>query len=461
MKKSIIRRITLVTLSALALFTACMVFVVSALNKRQAKSSVTDILSVIEKDVADNGLGTADYARLVEQGDGSDIRVTVIGLDGKVIADTVTDSESLENHKERPEIKAALDGGTGTDIRRSESVKIRYIYAARKAAGADGDIILRAAVPVASVNTYLWAMVGIMAAVVAAVLLITVPLASSAADTALKPIAMIKAKLDTVGKPEDMEMTLTRYDEINQVLIEIYEISERLNAKIIDADRMQKERQEFFVNASHELNTPLSSVLGYAELLKKEGRYNNDFVETICRQSERMKALIGDMLKLSQLEEGKEIRDERLGLKALCEETVASFKPKAAGKEITLSGRFEELFIFADKEKITEIVSNLIDNSIKYTKSGGRVDVTLKEKGGRAQLTVKDNGMGIAQKHLGRITERFYRTDVGRSRAEGGTGLGLAIVKHICNHYNAPLTIKSAEGAGTEITVSFALDKTL
>jgi len=244
--------------------------------------------------------------------------------------------------------------------------------------------------------------------------------------------------------------------EVRFFPVNLREISLIITAQnVTDVRKITREKQEFFVNASHELNTPLSSILGYAEILKREKKYNPEFVDTIYRQAERMKNLIGDMLVLSELEEGKELPDEIIDLSQIANEVLSAYKPKAENKNIALTAELESLKIRANKEKITTIISNLIDNSIKYTEKGGNVLLAIKMQDGKKVISVKDNGIGIAQKHLSRICERFFRTDRGRSRAEGGTGLGLAIVKHVCNHYGATLTISSKEGAGTEVVVKF------
>ena len=216
-----------------------------------------------------------------------------------------------------------------------------------------------------------------------------------------------------------------------------------------------KYKQEFFTNASHELNTPLSSVLGYSEMLLTEKRYNESFLTTIYDEASRMKLLIEDMLKISEIEESKEIIDEEFDLKSIIEQVVSAALPKAKNKNITLNAYLESCVIFASPKKITEAISNLVDNAIKYTNGGGRVIVRLKPEDGKAVFSVQDTGVGIPEKDHNRIFERFYRVDKGRTKSEGGTGLGLAIVKHVCNHYNAPIKLQSKEGSGTEITIAF------
>ena len=224
-----------------------------------------------------------------------------------------------------------------------------------------------------------------------------------------------------------------------------------------EQERLKAEKQDFFVNASHELNTPLSSIIGYTEIIKAEKKYIPEFIDTILNQAQRMKELLSDMMGLAALDAGKGFEDGPCELHVVAAEVIATFMPKAEGKNITLTTDFDSVEIVADRGKITELLGNLIDNAIKYTDRGGEVFTTIKKLDGGVKISVKDNGQGIAQAHIPRIFERFYRTDKGRARAEGGTGLGLAIVKHICNHYNAPIEVKSKEGVGTEIIITLKI----
>jgi two-component system phosphate regulon sensor histidine kinase PhoR len=216
------------------------------------------------------------------------------------------------------------------------------------------------------------------------------------------------------------------------------------------------EKQQFFSNASHELNTPLSSIIGYSELMLSDKTYNDTFVETIHKEATRMKELIGDMLKISELEENKKVIDEKINLRNIVEQVITAATPKASSKGIKVAVVTDDCCIFANHEKITEVVANLVDNAIKYTGKKGYILVSLAKNKNEAILSVKDTGIGIPSHAFGRVFERFYRVDKGRAKTEGGTGLGLAIVKHICNHYKAPIRLQSKEGVGTEVTITFA-----
>jgi len=231
---------------------------------------------------------------------------------------------------------------------------------------------------------------------------------------------------------------------------------------VTEIRKTAKSKQEFFANAGHELNTPLSSIMGYSEMLlsseKLDPQIISEFSKTINKEATRMKLLIEDMLKLSKLEESKIVIDDKIELKQLVENTLKAISPKADAKNIVIDSNLEHCYIFANEEKIIEVVSNLVDNSVKYTNENGRVKVSLKIKDDKAVLKISDNGKGIPQSSLSRVYERFYRVDKGRSNiGESGTGLGLSIVKHICSHYKASIKLQSKLGVGTTFAVSFTL----
>jgi len=220
--------------------------------------------------------------------------------------------------------------------------------------------------------------------------------------------------------------------------------------------KLEQEKQDFFLNASHELSTPLTSVLGYAEMMQLEKKYNPDFIAAIMSQAERMRALVEDMLSIVGADSGvAEVAPSLLDVSVIALELIETQKPIAKAKEITLKPCIEpDIAFVAHESKWIELLSNLISNAIKYTPNGGKVTVSLTKGAEGIVLKVKDTGMGIPSNHLPRIFERFYRVD--KSRSTRGTGLGLAIVKSICNLYGAVLSVKSQEGVGTTFTVRFS-----
>ena len=218
------------------------------------------------------------------------------------------------------------------------------------------------------------------------------------------------------------------------------------------ADRL---RHEFTANVSHELKTPLTSISGYAEMIENGMAQGADvqlFAERIRRESNRMLSLVSDIITLSELDE-RQIQEqaETVDLYAIAGEAVETLKSAAMlrGVSVQLSGG--PMPVFGVRTLLSELVYNLLDNAIRYNRDNGTVSVRTADR----RLSVRDTGIGIPKHHQSRIFERFYRVDKSRSKATGGTGLGLAIVKHICEQHGAELRLKSAEGIGTEITVTF------
>ena len=233
---------------------------------------------------------------------------------------------------------------------------------------------------------------------------------------------------------------------------------------VTDIRKVEIEKQDFFINASHELKTPLTSILGYSELLinmsakDKNENKKTDFIKRINAEALRMKELVLNMLTLSRMEANwQETIDEKIDLKDIILNVFESNKIKSQKRNINIELDIESAIIIANKEKITEVVNNLVDNAIKYTDDGGEIKIILKTNKDKAIFTVKDNGCGIESKYLNRIFERFFRVKNEKYLKVQGTGLGLTIVKNICAHYNADIYINSEENKGTEISVVFNL----
>ena len=233
---------------------------------------------------------------------------------------------------------------------------------------------------------------------------------------------------------------------------------------VTDIRKIEIEKQDFFINASHELKTPLTSILGYSELLinmsakDKNENKKTDFIKRINAEALRMKELVLNMLTLSRMEANwQETIDEKIDLKDIILNVFESNKIKSQKRNINIELDIESAIIIANKEKITEVVNNLVDNAIKYTDDDGEIKIILKNNKDKAIFTVKDNGCGIESKYLNRIFERFFRVKNEKYLKVQGTGLGLTIVKNICAHYNADIYINSEENKGTEISVVFNL----
>jgi signal transduction histidine kinase len=228
-----------------------------------------------------------------------------------------------------------------------------------------------------------------------------------------------------------------------------------------ERQRLERVRRDFVANASHELRTPLTSIRGFVEALEDgavaEPETAQRFLGKIRTHADRMASLVDDLLELSRLESGERPpRYEEVLPSEVVEDVVASFSRLAQSRGIhLLRGDDTAPAVTTDADRVRRILENLVENAVKYTGPGGRVEVSSRrgpEEG--AVFEVKDNGPGIGAEHLSRIFERFYRVDKARSRELGGTGLGLAIVRHLAEGMGATVTVESAVGQGTTFRVS-------
>lgn len=216
----------------------------------------------------------------------------------------------------------------------------------------------------------------------------------------------------------------------------------------------ERNRREFTANVSHELKTPLQSIMGSAELLENNLVKEEDvpvFIGRIRNEAVRLVSLIDDIIKLSSLDEKAELPFEDINLLELATNEVNSLREIAEAKNVSISISGKPVVMSGVKQLVHDIIYNLCENAIKYNKDGGNVEVTV----GDCFVRVKDTGIGIAPEHNDRIFERFYRVDKSHSRQIGGTGLGLSIVKHAAEFMNAQIELESEEGVGTCITVNF------
>lgn len=227
---------------------------------------------------------------------------------------------------------------------------------------------------------------------------------------------------------------------------------------ITEQEYAERNRREFTANVSHELKTPLQGILGSAELIEKGMVQPEDvphFIGQIRTEATRMVTLIGDIIRLSQLDEGDEMPREKVELFALAEEVTDSLKDEAAKKKVTLVVEGQAASIEGVRRLLYEIFYNLCDNAIKYNVPGGSVHFFVDSNEKSAVVKVADTGIGIPAEDQSRVFERFYRVDKSHSKASGGTGLGLSIVKHAVQYHHGSIELKSEPGKGTEITCVF------
>ena len=270
---------------------------------------------------------------------------------------------------------------------------------------------------------------------------------------ALEEDKMSDVELELVGtdKKYDVRIAPFAFDEKKGAIGIFYDISQ--------IERLENVRQEFLSNISHELRTPLTSILAFVETLEDgaidDEENNLRFLGVIRRNAERMHRLINDILELSSIESGKiTIEPKNANLSNLVEEVFTNLSNKASERKIKLVNKVSsETIVFADAVRLEQMLTNLIDNAVKFNREGGSVTVSHTTDGARDIVSITDTGEGISSDHLQRIFERFYRTDRARSREIGGTGLGLAIVKHLARLHGGEISLTSTPGKGSTFSI--------
>lgn len=371
-----------------------------------------------------------------------EMRVTLVGEDGKVLFDSEADSAGMENHGERPEIVEAMETGEGQAVRNSETLSENtFYYAVRLENGS----VLRIAKDAGSIYSIFGRALPSLFMVLLALIVLCMVLAHYLTSKLIAPIERLAENLDESNDGTD-------YEELTPFISMIKEQHE-------DIMKNARMRQEFTANVSHELKTPLTSISGYAELIETGMASEEDvvrFAHGIHSSANRLLTLINDIIRLSELDgTEEEVSFERLNLYQLADTCVEMLALNAEKHKVTIRLSGTECYITGNKQMIEELLYNLCDNAIRYNNEGGSVSVEVYPKHGQTVLTVRDTGIGIPKEHQERIFERFYRVDKSRSKSTGGTGLGLAIVKHIIAKHNAKMELASEVGKGTTITVIF------
>ena len=281
-------------------------------------------------------------------------------------------------------------------------------------------------------------------------------------------IKLIYKLIHNLKLGKDLKDALGEYvsaDPINDVELEVKEWARDKKSEIDQLKDQEKFRREFLSNISHELKTPLFAIQGYIEALQEgdidDPEMTRQFLEKASRNVDRLAFFIKDLDAISKLESGEiPVHCDRFNLVDLINEVIDSLELKAKKYHINL--HFKEKYhsptwVIADREKIRQVFVNLIDNSFKYGKSNGNTFIKTFELHDQILVEITDDGIGIEEKYLPRLFERFYRTDKSRSRQIGGSGLGLAIVKHIIEAHEQTITVRSTENIGS--TFGFTLQK--
>lgn len=479
-------------------------------------------------------------------------RLTWIDQDGSVLYDSEADPATMENHKNRTEVKEAFTDGTGEDIRYSDTLAERTIYYAVKC---DDGTVVRIAETYDTVGILTLRMLSPMLVLLILSILSSSLIANKLSKDIAKPINEVDLDHPLAQKTyEEITPLLTRIDKQNRQIDEQMEqlhqrkkefeaVTKNINEGLIlinmnqeilsvneaaldlfDLDKKPKKitdftddskfaglisdvmhnygaevilktsditlradaspirshgvqtgasilvqdvtenyaaeevRRQFTANVSHELKTPLQSIMGYSELMENhlvDPKDCDSFARKIHTESCRMLQLIDDIIRLSQLDEGNVVDVNTLNLKDLVNEAAEAVSAEAREHQVELKFDIESVWINANSRLIYEIIYNLMDNAIRYNLAGGYVKVKTRRKHDEAVLEVSDNGIGIPRESLPHVFERFYRVDKSHSRATGGTGLGLSIVKHAVQLSHGRITVQSKISQGTAFTARF------
>jgi two-component system, OmpR family, phosphate regulon sensor histidine kinase PhoR len=400
----------------------------------------------------------------------SSARITVVAADGTVLEDSDADPAHMENHSGRPEIRDALQGKVGSTTRLSATVGIDFLYVALpvdRQAGVSGPAVLRLAVPLLTVRSQVAV---VRTRILQSALIAFLPAALLAVFVARRLAARLSGIIDQAG-----ELARANYSarlpegggELGLLSRKLNETGEKLERTVLqlqtehsELERLERVRKDFVINVSHELRTPLASIQGYTETLLDgaihDADHNMRFLGIIRHNAERLTRLTADLLTLSRLElRTQEMRVASFRVNDLLADVVDTIRPIAAKKDIVLTHEPgpPECEVFCDSEAFYQIVSNLLDNAVKYTPEGGSIVVGSKPVSRRdgsqwIEFFVRDSGIGIPEAEQSRLFERFYRVDKARSRELGGTGLGLAIVKHLVRAHAGEIRLESHAGAG-------------
>ena len=231
---------------------------------------------------------------------------------------------------------------------------------------------------------------------------------------------------------------------------------------ITEKNERERMRKEFTANVSHELKTPITTIMGFSELLKNpslDDEKITDFAYEINKEALRLRDIVGDIIELSSLDEGGMGEKEKLELLALVEEEIEKLDYKAETEEVEIECKVPPfIYVYGWKKILQDVVSNLLDNAVRYNKKGGKVVVEAKSEDNKVSLSVSDTGIGIPEDSLERIFERFYRVDKSRSREKGGTGLGLSIVKNGVERMGGEIKVESTIGEGSRFTLTLLKD---
>ena len=542
--RAIVLAATAVLLASLVIIMGCLYGYFGSVQETMLK----DQLTIAAAGVEDEGLS------FLEKLSSDRYRLTWVDADGNVLCDTQAKDQSLENHAERPEIRAAQLTGQGESTRYSATLMEKTMYYARRL---DDGTVLRISVSRATAGVLALGMFQPFVLVLLAALVFSGVLARRLSKHIVEPLNQLDLEhplenntyeelsplLGRINRQHleirrQMQLLKQRTDEFAQIIASMreglvlldergtvlsinsaaralfnaddgcvgqdfltversYDVSAAIHRAMedghseircerqgrvyqfdisrIDSDGAamgavllafditeqeyaERNRREFTANVSHELKTPLQGIIGSAELIENGMVAQADmprFIGHIRDEASRLVTLIGDIIRLAQLDEGGEMPREQMNLLDVAAEAAEGVRDAAAARKISMTVNGDAQKIDGVRRLVYEVIYNLCDNAVKYNREGGDVKVTVGGDEASAFVEVADTGIGIPPEDQSRVFERFYRVDKSHSKASGGTGLGLSIVKHAVQYHGGRIEMHSTPGQGTRIRVTF------
>ena len=428
-----------------------------------ASSLITHINTFI---IYYNSANISPYDAARNFSDASGLRVTLVDSDGLVVGESnVNELEmsKMDNHIDRPEISNAIKDGISKIERYSNTLNEEFIYVVKKVDLPDFSFV-RVAQTMDFVNLLVGHRSGTrinIFIIVSIGLLIFTILVDRWINTPIRKVADF-AKNIKDGKFEN-RIKIKSSDEIGELAKNMNQLAETIEADISNMKKMEDVRTEFLSNVTHELKTPIASIVGYLETLKdgalKDKDVNKTFIKRSLKNAKRLEALVTDLVDISRIETGEmEIQLEKVNIQPILEEVVNDARQRNRNLELDIKlslGDQKEIVVYGNSDRLRQVFDNLVSNAIRYTESGN-VIISAEIRDTEVEFTVSDTGMGMDSESKERIFERFFRTDDARKIVRGGTGLGLAICKHIIEAHNSSLSVDSIEKEGS--TFAFSLE---
>ena len=395
------------------------------------------------------------------------LRITLIDAQGNVLADSdipLPEITDVKNHLNRPEVQEAKRYGVGHDIRHSATVGHDFLYMAKfvKIAPKETNFetlqYIRLSVPLEEVQDQIMHIRSIVIIVGLGVLLAILTVSIIVSHRITKPMEQIVQGVKQIRAGDlDAKLIVSSNDEIGLVANAINELLQKLKSDIVQLKKSEQVRSQFLGNVSHELRTPIFAVQGYLETLLNgavdDPSVNRSFLEKAQSNLNRLNVLLEDLINISQIESGEMKMSFRYyRINEFLESVAKEFETIAANRNVFLKlslNTAADAEAFGDKDRLRQVLNNLISNAINYNKPEGEVVLVSEKTANGIQISVRDTGVGIPSEYISRIFERFYRVDNDRSRALGGTGLGLAIVKHIVEAHGSQVHVDSKVGEGS------------